>query len=120
MRIIQTREPLLVSPNADPADARYYILPVGTVLYVDGGMAEGHVQYHAYFYHKGDMAHEEVPPHPKYGFFIDPVWLWNISAGDLAGMFKAVPISKKDIVTAVKSNNITREDLIEIIKSLPK
>jgi hypothetical protein len=121
MRIIKTHEPLLISPNSDPEDSRYYVLPAGIVLYLDGGMDEGHVLYHAYFYHKGSIAHDVVPMLPKYkGSLIAPSWLWNIDSDALEGMFKGFPVTKRDVAAAIKASQMTREDLIDIIKSLPE
>jgi hypothetical protein len=112
-------EPLLIEPEF--GDKNTYVLPVGTHLYMDKPMPEGFVRYLAYFNHKGQIAHEEVPMLPKYqGRLIAPSWLYNIDAGTLASIFKKFPLSKKDVEAAVRANEITRDDLVEIIRTLPE
>jgi hypothetical protein len=121
MTTIKTLEPLLITPKSDPDDERYYVLPTGTFLHIDEGMAEGHVRYSAHFYHKGQIAHEDVPMKPEYqGNYIAPLWLYNVDADTLYGLCRDFPLSKRDVISAVKANEMTREDLIDIIRSLPE
>jgi len=127
MEIIRTLEPLLIAPEfgdeqgGELENENYYVLPRGVHLYVDEGMAEGHVRYRAYFYHKGHIAHEEVPMLPKYqGTFFAPSWLHNVDSDTLARMFKRFPLTRKDVEEAVRANEITRDDLVNIIRALPE
>lgn len=129
MKIIRTHEPLLISPDIEDISVsegeleneNCYVLPRGTRLYVDEYMPEGHVLYHAYFYHKGRIAHEIEPMLPQYqGNLIAPTWLYNIDSGGLARIFKRFPLSKKDVEAAVRANEMSRDDLVDIIRSLPE
>jgi hypothetical protein len=57
---------------------------------------------------------------PEYGgSFIDPLWLANIDADTLKDIFKRFPLSKKDISAALKANEITKDDLADIIRAMP-
>lgn len=117
--MIKTKEPLLIEgPNGDE---NYYVLPLGTTLYHDKSFPEGHDRYVVYLNHKGAIAHEEVPMKPEYGgSFIDPLWMSNIDADTLKEIFKRFPLSKDDVAAAIKSNGFTRDDLADIIRSLPE
>jgi hypothetical protein len=119
MKMIKTKEPLLIEgPNGDE---NYYVLPLGTTLYHDKSFPEGHDRYVVYLNHKGAIAHDEVPMKPEYGgSFIDPLWVSNIDVDTLKEIFKRFPLSKEDVVSAIKSNEITRDDLADIIRSLPE
>lgn len=118
MKMLKTHEPLLIA--AEYGDDNYYVLPPKTVLYRDAVMPEGHVRYIAYFYHKGAIAHEEIPMKPEYGgHYYTPQWLYNINANTLKEIFGRFPLSKEDVATAVKANEITRDDLVDIIRSMP-
>jgi hypothetical protein len=119
MIMIKTKEPLLIEgPNGDE---NYYVLPLGTTLYHDKSFPEGHDRYVVYLNHKGAIAHEEVPMKPEYGgSFIDPLWMSNIDADTLKEIFKRFPLSKDDVAAAIKSNGFTRDDLADIIRSLPE
>jgi hypothetical protein len=119
MKMIKTKEPLLIEgPNGDE---NYYVLPLGTTLYHDKSFPEGHDRYVVYLNHKGAIAHEEVPMKPEYGgSFIDPLWMSNIDADTLKEIFKRFPLSKEDVAAAIKSNGFTRDDLADIIRSLPE
>ncbi len=119
MKMIKTKEPLLIEgPNGDE---NYYVLPLGTTLYHDKSFPEGHDRYVVYLNHKGAIAHDEVPMKPEYGgSFIDPLWISNIDVDTLKEIFKRFPLSKEDVVAAIKSNEITRDDLADIIRSLPE
>lgn len=118
MKMIKTKEPLLIEgPNGDES---YYVLPMGTTLYHDKSFSEGHDRYVVYFNHKGTIAHEAVPMKPEYGgSFIDPLWLENVDADILKEIFKRFPLSKKDIAAAIKANEITKDDLADIIRAMP-
>jgi hypothetical protein len=118
MKMIKTKEPLLIEgPNGDE---NYYVLPLGTTLYHDKSSPEGHDRYVVYLNHKGALAHEEVPMKPEYGgSFIDPLWLSNVDEDTLKEIFKRFPLSKKDIAAAIKANEITKDDLADIIRSMP-
>lgn len=119
VKMIKTKEPLLIEgPNGDE---NYYVLPLGTTLYHDKSFPEGHDRYVVYLNHKGAIAHDEVPMKPEYGgSFIDPLWISNIDVDTLKEIFKRFPLSKEDVVAAIKSNEITRDDLADIIRSLPE
>lgn len=118
MKMIKTKEPLLIEgPNGDE---NVYVLPLGTTLYHDKSFPEGHDRYVVYLNHKGAIAHEEVPMKPEYGgSFTDPLWLSNVDADTLKEIFKRFPLSKKDIAAAIKANEITKDDLADIIRSMP-
>lgn len=118
MKMIKTKEPLLIEgPNGDD---NFYVLPLGTTLYHDKSFPEGHDRYVVYLNHKGVIAHEEVPMKPEYGgSFIDPLWLAKVDADTLKEIFKRFPLSKKDIAAAIKANELTKDDLADIIRSMP-
>lgn len=118
MKMIKTKEPLLIEgPNGDD---NFYVLPPGTTLYHDKSFPEGHDRYVVYLNHKGAIAHEEVPMKPEYGgSFIDPLWLANVDADTLKEVFKRFPLSKKDIAAAIQANELTKDDLADIIRSMP-
>ncbi|AZD07961.1 hypothetical protein C4K26_2558 [Pseudomonas chlororaphis] len=111
MSRFKTLEPLSIEGQAAAA------LPAGTVLYYDTGFAEGHGRYLAYFYHKGVIAQEALPK----AFWpgqeqISPLWLWNIDP-------EQVPektMTREDIVAAVRSGQLSRQELAAIIESLPR
>ncbi|WP_236188893.1 hypothetical protein [Pseudomonas pharyngis] len=118
LEMIKTKEPLLIEGQG--GDDNYYVLPMGTTLYHDKSFPEGHDRYVVYLNHKGAIAHEEVPMKPEYGgSFIDPLWLANIDADTLKDIFKRFPLSKKDISAALKANEITKDDLADIIRAMP-
>ena len=118
MKMIKTKEPLLIEGQG--GDDNYYVLPMGTTLYHDKSFPEGPDRYVVYLNHKGAIAHEEVPMKPEYGgSFIDPLWLANIDADTLKDIFKRFPLSKKDISAALKANEITKDDLADIIRAMP-
>jgi hypothetical protein len=57
---------------------------------------------------------------PEYGgSFIDPLWLANVDPEALKEIFKRFPLSKKDVAAAIKANEITKDDLADIIRSMP-
>ncbi|WP_423203653.1 hypothetical protein PGC34_16130 [Pseudomonas kribbensis] len=118
LELVKTKEPLLIEGQG--GDDNYYVLPMGTTLYHDKSFPEGHDRYVVYLNHKGAIAHEEVPMKPEYGgSFIDPLWLANIDADTLKDIFKRFPLSKKDISAALKANEITKDDLADIIRAMP-
>ncbi|WP_283184003.1 MULTISPECIES: hypothetical protein [unclassified Pseudomonas] len=117
--MMRTQEPLLI--EGPQGDEQAYVLPTGTTLYHDKSFAEGHDRYVVYLNHKGAIAHEEVPMKPEYkGNFISPLWMSNVDADALKNMFKRFPLSREDVAAAIKSNEITRDDLADIIRSLPE
>jgi len=121
MNIIKTLEPLQISPESGSDGSGCYILPAGTFLYYDDSMAEGFDRYFVYFNHQGKIEHEKVQVEEKWkGAFIAPLWLWNIDADELKDMFMRFPLTKEDVASAVRANKITRDDLIDIIRSLPE
>jgi hypothetical protein len=118
MDMVKTREPLMIAGRGD--DENYYVLPRGTTLYYDQSYPEGFSRYMVYFNHQGVIAGEEVPMKPEYGgTLIDPLWLTNVDADTLKEIFKRFPLSKKDVAEAIKANEITKDDLADIIRSMP-
>ncbi len=108
---------LIEGPNSDES---YYVLPAGTTLYYDKSFSEGHDRYIVYFYHKGVIAYEDVPMKPEYkGNFVSPLWMSNVDADALKKMFKRFPLSKEDVAAVVKANGITKDDMADIIRSMP-
>lgn len=118
MPMLRSKEPLLIESQFGEVD---YVLPAGTVLYHDRSFPEGHDRYIVYFNHKGVIDHEEVPMKPEYGgTFIDPLWLSNIDADVLEAIFRRFPLSRADVQAVIEANGITRDDLADIIRSLPQ
>ncbi len=118
MDMVKIREPLLIAGRS--GDENYYVLPRGTTLYYDQSYPEGFSRYMVYFNHQGIIAGDEVPMKPEYGgTLIDPLWLTNVDADTLKEIFKRFPLSKKDIAEAIKANEITKDDLADIIRSMP-
>jgi hypothetical protein len=117
-KIVRTKEPLLIEgPNGDE---NYYVLPAGVTLYYDKRFPEGHDRYIVYFNHKGAIAHEDVLMIPEYkGNFVAPLWMSNVDADTLKEIFKRFPLSKEDVAAAIKANGITKDDLADIIRSMP-
>lgn len=119
MPMIRTTEPLLI--GGPGGDENSYVLPMGTTLYEDRSYPEGFTRYLVYFNHKGPIDYQTVTMEPKYGgSLIDPLWLENIDAETLKEVFKRFPLSRSDIAAAIKANEITKDDLTEIIQSMPK
>jgi hypothetical protein len=117
-KMFRIKEPLQISAQEDDGD---YILPVGTVLYYDDSFDEGHTLYWTPFYHKGKIDWEEVHLEPKHqGVLIAPLWLNNIDAEQLKDLLKRFSLSKSYIKAAIKANEITKDDLIDIIRSIPE
>ena len=117
--MMKTQEPLLI--EGPQGDEQAYVLPPGTILYHDKSFPEGHDRYVVYLNHKGAIAHEEVPMKPEYGgHFISPLWISNVDADALKSIFKRFPLSREDVAAAIKSNEITKDDLADIIRSLPE
>ncbi|QVW26896.1 hypothetical protein KJF94_14280 [Pseudomonas hormoni] len=118
-KMLRTKAPLLI--EGVEGDDNYYVLPAGVTLYYDKSFPEGHDRYIVYLNHKGAIAYEDVPMKPEYqGNFISPLWTSNIDSDALKKIFKRFPLSKEDVVAAIKSNEITRDDLADIIRSLPE
>jgi hypothetical protein len=116
MDMIETREPLRIASVTNPEGVGSHALPSGVVLYRDKIMPEGQTSYLTYFYHKGRIAHEELKPDDKRTI---PSWLHNITAEEAENLFKQFPLSKQDVIAAVKANKITRDDLVDILRHLP-
>ncbi|WP_347905785.1 hypothetical protein [Pseudomonas purpurea] len=114
--MLKTQEPFVIeSPDNDGRD---YRLPAGTVLYHDQNYAEGFTRYIVYFNYKGPIAHDEVPMEPKYGgVLIAPLWLSDVEGPDAAANVRRPAISRADVAAAVKSGEITRKDLQEILRT---
>lgn len=118
MKMIKTKEPMLI--GGKDGDENYYVLPMGTTVYYEKSFSEGFSRYMVYFNHSGPIVGDEVPMEPKYqGSLVDPLWLSDIDADTLKEIFKRFPLSKKDIAAAIKSNEITKDDLADIIRSMP-
>ncbi len=118
MKMIKTREPMLI--GGQNGDENYYVLPMGATVYYDKSFSEGFSRYMVYFNHHGPIVGDEVPMEPKYqGSLVDPLWLSDVDADTLKEIFKRFPLSKKDIAAAIKSNEITKDDLADIIRSMP-
>lgn len=119
MKMIKTKEPLLIEgPNGGEND---YVLPQGTTLYHDKSFPEGHDRYVVYFNHKGPVAYKDVALKTGYGGpFIDPLWLADVDADTLKEIFKRFPLSKQDVAAAISASEITRNDLADIIRSMPE
>ncbi|EPL03533.1 hypothetical protein [Pseudomonas sp. CF161] len=116
---IKTLEPLLIAGPLE--DDNVYALPPGTLLFQDTGFAEGHVRYLAYFYHKGAFAHEEVPADLEHGPTLGaPTWLYNVDLDNPDAPIPRPPMTRDDIVQAVRAGQVTRQDLSAILRSLPK
>lgn len=119
MKMYRTKEPLRISNNGD--DRYSYILPVGAVLYYDHDFDEGHSLYWTPVYHKGRFECEEVLLEPKHqGRLVVPLWLDNIDAAELKFLFNRFPLSRSDVEAVIKANHITKDDLIDIIRSMPE
>ena len=119
MPMIRTTTPLLIGGR--DGDETRYVLPVGTTLYEDKSYPEGFTRYLVYFNHKGPIDHETVTMEPKYGgSVVVPQWLESIDAVTLNDIFKRFPLSRRDVAAAVKANDISRDDLIEIIGEMPE
>lgn len=117
--MLKTQEPFVIEGPND--DGRNYMLPAGTVLYHDKHYGEGFTRYIVYFNYKGPIAHDEVPMEPKYGgVLIAPLWLSDVEAQDVDANVRRLPISRADVAAAVKSGDITREDLAAILRALPQ
>ncbi|MDR2487945.1 MAG: hypothetical protein LBD42_00310 [Desulfovibrio sp.] len=117
MKMYRINEPLQISGN----DEGFYFIPVGTVLYLEKSMDEGHDLYWTPFYHKGAIDATEVHLEPKHeGRLVIPQWLNNIDKDQMEEIFSKFPLTKYDIKAAVRANHITRDDLADIIRSVPE
>ncbi|WP_369989623.1 hypothetical protein [Pseudomonas xanthosomatis] len=111
---ILTRVPLRI--EAPVEDGNDYVLPPGTSLYPDKAFAEGHERYILYLYHKGVIAHEDVPMQAQYaGRLIDPLWLSDIDANSAGRPL----LTKEDVLAALRANTLSRDELADILRSLP-
>lgn len=117
MNMYAIKEPLQIRGN----DEGYYFLPIGTVLYYERNFAEGHSLFWTPLYHKGKIDWEEVPLEPKHmGRLVIPLWLENLSAEQMKDVFSHFPLTKADTQSAIRANGLTRDDLADIIRAMPK
>lgn len=117
MKMYRIHEPLQISGE----DSGYYFLPVGTVLYYENSFAEGHSLFWTPFYYKGHINMEEVNLEPKHGGrLIIPQWLNNLDENQLKDLFSRFPLTKSDVKAAIIANELTRDDLVDIIRSMPE
>lgn len=117
MKMYRINEPLQISGE----DGGHYFLPTGTVLYLEKSFDEGHDLYWTPFFHKGRIDATEVHLEPKHqGRLVVPQWLNNLDGMQLKELFSAFPLTTSDIKAAVRANQLTREDLLEIIRSMPE
>jgi hypothetical protein len=117
MNMIEIREPLRIASQGNMDGVGAYVLPVGTVFYKEKVMPEGQTLYRVYFYHKGLIAHENLRQGDK---ITTPMWLHNLSRDEADNLFKQFPLSREDVLAAVEANKITRDDLVDILRSLPE
>lgn len=117
MKMYRIKEPLQISGE----DGGYYFIPVGTVLYLQTSFDEGHDLYWTPFFHKGKIEAEEVKLEPKHsGRLVMPLWLNNLDEDQLKDLFARFPLTKSDVKAAINANDITKDDLVDIIRSMPE
>lgn len=109
---IKTTEPLLL--NTEGESKYYHLLPVGTALYKDATFPEGHVRYIAYINIKGAFGNEAIDS-PKTNL-VDPIWAYTIKPDEIKALMADTLISKDDLVKILKARNITREELVQILR----
>ena len=116
----KTKEPLLISYREIEGNS-FYVLPPGTVLYLDEVMPEGFCRFIIYANFRGIPHSEEISMKPEwYGNYIAPVWLDKITKDELKEMMQHFPLSKGDMLEIIKSNDLTRDDLADIVRQLPE
>lgn len=119
-KMYRTKEPLLISYREIEGNP-FYVLPPGTVLYLDEVMPEGFCRFMIYANFKGIPNSEEIPMKLEWGGnYIAPVWLDKITKDELKEMMQHFPLSKGDVLEIIKSNELTRDDLEDIIQQLPE
>jgi hypothetical protein len=98
-----------------------YILPVGTVLYYDEKVDDGHTLYWIPFKHKGKIEWEEIYFESKHkSNLLVPFFLENIDDVRLADIVGRFPLTKSDVEAAIKANAISKDDMVDIIRSMPE
>ena len=119
-KMYRTKEPLLISYREIEGNP-FYVLPPGTVLYLDEVMPEGFCRFMVYANFKGIPNSEEIPMKLEWGGnYIAPVWLDKITKDELKEMMQHFPLSKSDVLEIIKSNELTRDDLADIARQLPE
>lgn len=109
---LKTTEPLLLNTEGE---AKYYhLLPAGTALYKDATFPEGHTRYIAYINIKGAFGSESIDS-PKTNL-VEPIWAYTIKPEEVKTLMADTPISKDDLVKILKARNITREELVQILR----
>ncbi|TFW22787.1 hypothetical protein [Duganella callida] len=93
------------------AQGSYSILPQGTVLYYDRNWDEGHGTYHVYFHFKGELKATEVA-----ATGIDPIWLRTVEAEELPKLLHSYPVSRSELVSILKARQLSRLDVLEILR----
>lgn len=120
MKVYRTKEPLLISYREIEGNP-FYVLPPGTVLYLDEVMPEGFCRFMIYANFRGIPNSEEISMKPEWGGnYIAPVWLDKITKDELKEMMQHFPLSKGDVLEIIKSNELTRDDLADIVRQLPE
>lgn len=120
MKMYRTKEPLLISYREIEGNP-FYVLPPGTVLYLDEVMPEGFCRFMIYANFRGIPNSEEIPMKLEWGGnYIAPVWLDKITKDELKEMMQHFPLSKDDVLEIIKSNELTRDDLADIVRQLPE
>lgn len=109
---LKTTEPLLL--NTDGESKNYHLLPAGTALYKDATFPEGHTRYIAYINIKGAFGSEAIDS-PKTNL-VDPIWAYTIKPDEIKALMADTPISKADLAEILKARNITREELVQILR----
>lgn len=118
VKMYRIKEPLLISNGEFEG---IYILPAGTVLYLDGSMPEGFYRFIIYANFNGIPDSEKIPMKLEWGGnYIAPVWLEKITKDELKKMMQQFPLTKKNVLEIIKSNELTRDDLADIVRQLPE
>lgn len=106
----RTKEPLLII-----GENNYFsVLPIGTAIYYDRSWPEGHSTYHVYFSIKGHIRSDPIDAE-----MIDPLWLANVDATQLPKLLNDYPLSKKELIEILKAKEVTKADLIQIVRDWP-
>lgn len=120
MKMYKTKEPLLISYREIEGNP-FYVLPPGTVLYLDEVMPEGFCRFIIYANFRGIPDSEEIPMKTEWcGNYIAPVWLDKITKDELKEMIQHFPLSKDDVLEIIRSNELTQDDLMDIVRQLPE
>lgn len=93
IKMYRTKEPLLISYREIEGNP-FYVLPPGTVLYLDEVMPEGFCRFMIYANFRGIPNSEEIPMKLEWGGnYIAPVWLDKITKDELKEMMQHFPLS---------------------------